>query len=756
MANAPFDIATEAFNGNSGEFNYWFGDNGSTPSTSDVFTYHVTYSDNSTGTLTASPTAILSAFASGLSPTWNTSNVSTTPKFTWTYPSGAASYTYQFQLWDSNGNTIWSIPNQNSNSNGFTSAQVSGSTGIAWGVDPTGGGSSPSVSSLSPNSVYTWEIQANDVDQNESSTQVSFMTAEAPLALPAAGSNPLGTALVGMPFSGTINASGGSGSYAFTVNGVSVPTNNTTVSIGLDGLSATNSGGNSLFITGTPTTTSAGLSVPVKVEDTNNTSDTVSVTYTLPVVAGPNGANNNHLSGTYVCKTDGFYDDSGARWAALASFKANGAAGTFTGGIFDTNSRKDSSAASGTVSGTYSIGSDNNGLLTLNVVLTSGGPGSQTIQWALALTNAATPAQEFRMVETDDVGSSPSGQNGSADCFLATTSAFGVSTPSGKGFAFGVQGENGNGIPKAYVGRFTASTESATGGTGGAAGGAITAGDLDGMRVDQSGDNGGAFTGSYTVPDSTTGRYTLTLIPTAGGGSAVFAAYVIDANRMFMLEIAGDTGLQAGDMRAQQQTSYSNSSLNAAAVLYSPAFQYNSGNGSSTYYSSIYRVTGNGAGTLTVNQSYDDQAGTYLEGKENGGSAAVTFDSAYPGRATFSPGSDSAFLYFFNTNDAFYLDLNGGQGWLEPGWLMAQSQATFTNAAVAGNYLLGSLPRLHADDYDAAGVLDLASNGNVTGGVTTAGEQYLAWDSSISDTYRGIPVPPPVQAPCSSEAAARG
>jgi hypothetical protein len=298
-----------------------------------------------------------------------------------------------------------------------------------------------------------------------------------------------------------------------------------------------------------------------------------------------------------------------------------------------------------------------------------------------------------------------------------------------------MQGENGNGTPKAYVGRFSAGTESATGGTGSAAGGSITTGILDGMRVDQTGDNGGASTGSYTAPSSTTGRFTLTLTPTGGTSSITLVAYIIDANRMFVLETAGDTGVLVGDMRTQQQTSYSAANLTGAGVLYGQAYDGYSNGSVTGYDSSVYQISGNGAGTLTVNQSYDDNRGTYTAGKENGGALSVTFDPSNSGRATFSPGTDSAFLYFFNNNAAFYLDLNGSNNYLETGWLEAQSQTNFTDAALAGTYMMGGMPRPQEGDHSTVGEMIVGANGSVSGGVTDAGQGKFTWDQSFGATY---------------------
>jgi hypothetical protein len=601
-----------------------------------------------------------------------------------------------------------------------------GCTGISLGNGLSVTSQSNGILTITGTPNATGPVTFTVYAQDTSSAKTSGITytiniTEQALSLPAASSNPLGSALVSTPYAVTINASGGSGNYSFTVNGTTVPTSMTYVSIasGGDGLTVANSGGNTLWFAGTPSAV-ASLSLDVVVADTSNTSDTASVTYTLPVINGPNGANNSYLNGTYVCKLDGYFDKSGSRWAALVSFQAGGA-GTFTNGVWDQNSRDLTTEMSGTMTGTYSIGADNNGLLNMSSTVTSGGSGTHPSQFAIALnnTNPLTTATEFRMVESDDVGASSTNQHGTGDCYLATTNAFAAGTISGHSFAFGFQGEDGNGVPKAKVGRFSAS------------GGNITSGIIDGMRVDQTGDNGGTFTGSYTTPSTTTGRSTLTIIPTGGGGSAVFAAYVIDANRMFLLETAGDSGVQAGDMRTQQQTSYSDANLSGPFVMYAQGYRMDNGS-PSRHDSQVSQVTGNGAGGLTLNQSYMDDNGTYSVGNANGGPVALTFDSTYAGRVTF-PGDTghTSYLYFYDNSSALYMDL-GSSGYLQTGWVEPQTQTTFTDAALAGNYLFGQLSPMQATQHGNVGELNVSSGGVITGGLTEAGQGVFSYDQSQS------------------------
>ena len=713
----PSDWATAAFHGNNNEFDFQPNLNGGTPQVGDTYNVLVTYSDTTSETLTLTVGTVLNAFARLNTPAALSTNVSPTPNFSWTDPANASNYAYQFQLQDSNYNSIWRIPGNNSRSDGFSNSITS----IAWGTDPTGGNSTPTASSLNSLTTYQWSIQATDANGNSTQEMVSFDTGEASLTLPD-NSTP-GSALINQPYSQSLNASGGSGSgYVFTVNGSAGTTNAGTTTWplgnGLTASSSTNSS-NQLTVSGTPTSVTT-VTFTVSVKDSQNNTDTQgTVTYTINVINGPNGAHNSYLNGTYVCKTDGFFDSDGSRWTTLSSVQLAGN-GTLTG-VFDMNGR-DINALAGTTTGTYSVGSDNNGLATIISTIT-GTSGTTSSQWALALSNLGepgSPAQEFRMVESDDLGASPSGKHATADCHRATTGAFTASTLNGKSFAFGMQGENSSGTSKAYAGRFSASSQ------------IITVGILDGMRVDQSADAGGTFDGSYTTVSGTSGRFTLTFTPTGSPDSMVLAGYVIDSNRMLILETAGDNGVLAGEMRTQQQNSYSGANLNGNFVLYMQSYRYSNG-GVSGYDSNVFQGNGNGAGNFTINQSYQDDQGTYKVGDAKGGPIPVTFDPTYAGRSSFVPGNDTIYLYFFDNNAAFELDL--GSNYLESGWVEPQTQTIFTNAALAGTYLLGQMPPMQDTQHANIGELTLLSNGNITGGTTEAGPGDFSYDQSLSMSY---------------------
>jgi hypothetical protein len=149
-----------------------FGIGSTAPNVGDTYNFNVTYSDTTTGTLSTAVTGVLNAFVTNPQPQTGTSS-STMPTFSWTYPANPGNYVYSFSLCCSTNGDIWDIPGNNSNSNGFTNTQIPLGQ-IPWNTDPTGGGSLPSLGSLSNTTNYSWQIQAQDSNGNSAQTQVQY------------------------------------------------------------------------------------------------------------------------------------------------------------------------------------------------------------------------------------------------------------------------------------------------------------------------------------------------------------------------------------------------------------------------------------------------------------------------------------------------------------------------------------------------------------------------------------------------------
>jgi len=516
----------------------------------------------------------------------------------------------------------------------------------------------------------------------------------------------LPAATAGDAYSGSIKVTGGMPGYTWKVTGLS------------NNLSYYNTSGSILTITGTPTVTGT-VNLQVSVEDTSGVT-AGPIAFKLNVGSGPNGANNGSLNGNYVCLLQGFIDDDSTRWASVVNFDADGD-GNFSAGIFDTNSH-DIGSASGTITGSYSVGSDLNGRASLHTILTNGAAGIQTTQWALALTGATQPAQQFRMVEDDDLGELPSGQQGTADCQRATTSAFTASTVNGSSFAFGLEGEDGSAHLKAAAGVFSATA------------GKISSGTIDLAQGGKATVQTVAFTGTYTTPDPATGRFTIALKD--GGDPAGLTAYIIDANRMFVLDNTLNDGEAAGNMRTRLESSFSAANMSGPSVLYTRGAEFNSTSGApSGYYADLFQATGDGDGNIVINRSYTDANGVYSSGVSNGSSITLGFEPAVPGRATFQTASRSTYLYLFNNDSAFEMSVSD-TGSVDTGWLEPQTlPRALSNTALAGSYLFSELQPLNGESDATVGEFQLTASGIMNEALTTAGEETLSWDEATSTTY---------------------
>jgi hypothetical protein len=487
----------------------------------------------------------------------------------------------------------------------------------------------------------------------------------------------------------------------------------TAPSNGGGGLTFANSGGNTLWAGGTPAATGT-ITLTVQVIDTTNVSNTASQTYPDSIGSGPSGAHNASLKGQYTCLIEGYKDSSHARTANIATFIADGA-GHLTNGVWDNNGRMNSAETNGTLSGTYVIGADNNGVASITSVVP--GIGSVATQWAVALSNPAVPAVGMRMAEIDAGGIN---EHAIGKCYLATPAAFAASTLSGSSFVFLLTGEDNDGNPKAALGRFSA------------AGGNITAGFLDQVNAGNSTPNSSSFTGTYTTPNSASGRMTMAVGSQGNGANLIL--YIVDANRAFMLN-ADTGGAEAGEVRKQLQTSYSAASMNGPFVSYSQGFRFSNGSSTpSATASAVFQGTGSSSG-FTINASYENNGGQYYVNQAVGGPIVPTYDKTNVGRATWNSGNENGYMYLFNSRSSVFLNFEPSSGAFDVGWGEPQTQTTFTDAAIAGTYVLGELPRPVWDSNDNVGEVKLDNQGNVTGGVTNASVGTFTWDQPLNMPY---------------------
>jgi hypothetical protein len=240
----------------------------------------------------------------------------------------------------------------------------------------------------------------------------------------------LPNATLGVPYSQTLTATGGITPYTYSITAGSLPA----------GLSMSSAG----VISGTPTAVGAS-SFTVTVTDSEPTRQTASLPLVLLVVY-PTTPNDAEFKGPYAYLFQG-YDDEVAgvlsyQTATVASFTADGT-GVVSSGEMDSNHESSNptgnTIASNQFLGTYTIGTNNTGSLTLTTLNADGTTGT-TATYAITLKAPIAPATistQADMIEFDN--NSLQGTKGSGNIQAQQTTAF-TAGLSGS-YAFGLSGD---------------------------------------------------------------------------------------------------------------------------------------------------------------------------------------------------------------------------------------------------------------------------------------------------------------------------
>ena len=427
-----------------------------------------------------------------------------------------------------------------------------------------------------------------------------------------------------------------------------------------------------------------------------------------PIARAQTGVNNAALKGDYAFSFNGMTTGDGVTstpFAAVGRFSADGAGSLLNGEIDANGFGAMEKAVAQPFTGTYSIGADNRGVMSLNI------PGGGTLAFAMMANGNA------KFVEIDAAGGH--GTVGSGTMEKADTTAYSTAKIAGD-YAFGVAGFDQSNNRTAMAGRFTAS------GAGTFANGAADlnlSGTFSTLNV---------LAGTYAVTDGATGRGIMNIPPVVGGTpiNLDFAFYVVNAGKLFAMEmdaLSPATPLLTGVVLQQQTPAivgFTNASLMGGMVMY----------GSGTGAGEAGLLTADGIGTLQV----DFNGACFGEG---GGSG--TYTVASNGRTDIRAGTGYAAAYLVNSNEAFFIlpDSCVSFGFGEP-----QSPGTFTNSAIAGNYAGSTAIPTNVRDVIFSGefTADGASpTGNISGiedigapsGPSLAVPANATYSVSISSTF---------------------
>lgn len=401
------------------------------------------------------------------------------------------------------------------------------------------------------------------------------------------------------------------------------------------------------------------------------------------------GFTNADLSGQYAFEMSGS-DLNGRLIARVGSFSANGN-GTITAAVEDVNDAGGFSTVQFT-GGTYSIGSDGRGTLTL-----TGG----TLGGSLGLNIALRSKTGGVAVQTDGNAAS----SGSFDLQMANS--FTLTAVTGA-YAFDLSGQDANGAPLAIVGEFSANG----------------AGALTGGTIDVNDGGGTGISGPSPIPTNSTA---FVLDPTFGSSNGrgtasvngqTLAFYVVDGTRLRFLEedalaiTVGDAFLQTGTIPTQAANLTGNFAFisTGAAVL---------GN-----FGAIARVGSGAFNAGAVSNIFldDNNAGKHTaRGPDSG---TYTIDPAGSGRGTFtftdsSAGTFSYIFYLFSGTQAVLMETSNG---LIGSGSMSVQPSSVSSSALAGNYV-----------FNWSGIT-IPSSGNVGFEEDFVGQYVQASSGSLSGT----------------------
>jgi hypothetical protein len=426
------------------------------------------------------------------------------------------------------------------------------------------------------------------------------------------------------------------------------------------------------------------------------------------------GVNNAELKGTYAFTFNGMTTGGGGAstvFAAVGRFAADGV-GNLTNGVLDTNGiGLPEKLIAQTFTGTYQIGADHRGVMTLNI------PGGGKLAFAMMANGNA------KFVEIDAAGGH--GTVGSGTMEKADVTAYSTAKIMGD-YAFGVAGLDGSNNRTAIAGRLTANGA-----------GTFTSGASD---VNQSGlfTTWNVFGANYIVTDTMSGRGIMNLPPLAGGGptNLNFVFYIVNSGKLFAMEtdaVTLATPLLNGVVLQQQSPTggFSSASLNSGMVIYLTGRAGSGCGGGTGPASNVLAglLSANSVGGL--NLTYDQNCG----GARTSATGLLgTYSLASNGRAAIRVGTNYIVAYMVSPNQAFFIvpDSSVLFGFGEP-----QAAGSFTNSAVNGRYAgLATTPAtlgvtIFSGEFTADGA---TPTGNLTG-IEDIGAPSGASSPAVNATY---------------------
>jgi hypothetical protein len=447
---------------------------------------------------------------------------------------------------------------------------------------------------------------------------------------------------------------------------------------------------------------------------------TVTVTATSQANTGKSATATVTIGGSALSKLNGHFAfllsgfDANGPMHMAGSFVADGN-GQLNNGLLDIN-RVTGIGSQVAFSGTYSLGADNRGELTLSSLL-----GTSKFRFAL---NA--DATEARMIEFDSTGTRCSG------LFInQNVTTFSNSTVSGD-LVLSLVGGGLHGTRLTAIGRFHSDGA-----------GHFTNGYLDrndGLTTPPAMSN---WTGSYSI--SSNGRGTATL-DVAGMGTLYFSFYVGYTNHTFISEppamflvsmdpLSSSTPLLSGEVSQAYPGPDSNASWPSGGML------------------KVFTLTGlvRESGTSAIAGTFEaDGAGHIQNGVfDRNGAGSVTSSSSFSGTYAIEASgrgtgtlqlSTTATLpitfYLATTDRAVVMQTSGAEAMLGRLWTMGGGGAPGDPSVLSGDYVTGPFAQSSFGMMMFTGQLHFDSASNFSGSQDISSPTANSADQLIGGTYR--------------------
>ena len=371
---------------------------------------------------------------------------------------------------------------------------------------------------------------------------------------------------------------------------------------------------------------------------------------------------NKSLQGNYVFLATQGDSSSGGFALRAGSFIADGA-GNIKSGVEDSNSSAGASAAI-PFTGTYSVGTDGRGTMTIN------DGAAHTFAFAL------TSSTRGQMIGFD---------SGVASGLIRQqdqTAIAGVSGP----FVFSLSGDNGG--PSAAVGQLNFNTGNLiTGSEDSNTGGSLT--------------QNTPLAGSFSVP--TTGRGTAVV------NSSNFAYYIIDANTLALIDIDSAGARLAGTAYAQSTSAFTTASLGSSAYF----VDGNAVSGGKPY-AQAGRFDTDGRGSLGGGVFDINNAGSPTTNTPFSSGASYTLSSSAPtnGRGTISTGFSNFIFWLASPKQGVILQSDTS---VVAGGLLFQQLTGITSITGGFEFVAGGTSADGSTPQAVEGQLGIAGFGGLSG-----------------------------------------